>query len=415
MKKIFNTHIRNNLGLINLFGKTSGRFLFLLLTSFFAYKLSIKTFASFAIFWTAIRLFTFFSANNLYIIYFNQVRLSLLEKKKWPVEVSANIIITFIIFGTISTITSYFLFENIIVTLMVCPILFLFLIIRNISEFSKSDNSVYLSIFIEDFLFYLLFFISGVVSIYILNSLIGIVIALLFSTFLTAIISIILFKIKFNISLKSSKFKFKYFSKKTFRLGINYTFLRGNEFLSSFGVRYLGQVYFGDLFVSYAHIMYQFYNIFALITMSVISGLQSKITVSSSYKFNKIFIEATYRKILKTIFPFISVAILIVIFFNVQILNLFFPKYVQFSLLLVKVSIVSLLLVIIQPLVFILIYNNKMSNLKMLNSIQYLTISLVYLYPLYFPKVNEEYWLLLVMTISIVIQGLFSFKNYREV
>jgi|TARA_B110001450_G_C17660150_1_gene496834 hypothetical protein len=415
LKEIFNTYIKNNLGLINLFGKISGKFLFLLLTSFFAYKLSIRAFASFAIFWTAIRLFTFFSANNLYIIYFNQVRLSLLEEKKWPLEVSVNIIITFIVFGTISTITSYFLFKNAIITLMVFPILFLFLIIRNISEFSKSDNSVYLSIFIEDFLFYLLFFISGVVSIYILNSLIGIVIALLFSTFLTAIISIVLFKRKFNLSIKSFKFKFKYFSKKTFRLGVNYTFLRGNEFLSSFGVRYLGQIYFGDLFVSYAHIMYQFYNIFALITMSVISGLQSKITVTSSHKFNKFFIEASYSKILKTIFPFILTSILIVFFFNVQILNLVFPKYVQFSVLLVKVSMVSLLLVIIQPLVFILIYNNKMTNLRMLNSIQYFIISLVYLYPLYFPKVNEEYWLLLVMTISIVVQGLFSFKNYKQV
>ena len=93
MVKLFNTYIKNNLGLINLFGKVSGRVLFLLLTSFFAYKLSFKTFAAFAIFWTALRMLTFFSANNLYIICFNEVRESLLNKKEWPVIVSANIVV----------------------------------------------------------------------------------------------------------------------------------------------------------------------------------------------------------------------------------------------------------------------------------------------------------------------------------
>ena len=96
MVKLFNTYIKNNLGLINLFGKVSGRVLFLLLTSFFAYKLSFKTFAAFAIFWTALRMLTFFSANNLYIICFNEVRESLLNKMECPVIVSANIVVTFI-------------------------------------------------------------------------------------------------------------------------------------------------------------------------------------------------------------------------------------------------------------------------------------------------------------------------------
>ena len=415
MVKLFNTYIKNNLGLINLFGKVSGRVLFLLLTSFFAYKLSFKTFAAFAIFWTALRMLTFFSANNLYIICFNEVRESLLNKMEWPVIVSANIVVTFIIFGLISTLISFLIFKNLTITLLVLPTLFFFVIIRDISEFSKSDNSVYLSIFIEDFLFYVLFFITGIISIYLFDSLEGIVLALFLSTLITAIIALILFKIKFKLSIKKYSFNLNDFSLNSFRLGINYTFLRGNDFLSNFGVRYLGQIYFGDVFVSYAHIMYQFYNIFTLITISVISGLQSEITVTKLSSFNKDFIRKTYRELLKTITPFIFGTLIIIILFNTQILSFIFPKYVEYNELLIKVSLTSLLFMLIQPLVFIMIYNNKMANLKTLNVLQYIAITIVYVVPYFFSNFNEEYWLLLVMTIFIVIQGLFSIQNYKRI
>jgi hypothetical protein len=413
--KLFNTYIKNNLGLINLFGKVSGRVLFLLLTSFFAYKLSFKTFAAFAIFWTALRMLTFFSANNLYIICFNEVRESLLNKMEWPVIVSANIVVTFIIFGLISTLISFLIFKNLTITLLVLPTLFFFVIIRDISEFSKSDNSVYLSIFIEDFLFYVLFFITGIISIYLFDSLEGIVLALFLSTLITAIIALILFKRKFKLSIKKYSFNLNDFSLNSFRLGINYTFLRGNDFLSNFGVRYLGQIYFGDVFVSYAHIMYQFYNIFTLITISVISGLQSEITVTKLSSFNKDFIRKTYRELLKTITPFIFGTLIIIILFNTQILSFIFPKYVEYNELLIKVSLTSLLFMLIQPLVFIMIYNNKMANLKTLNVLQYIAITIVYVVPYFFSNFNEEYWLLLVMTIFIVIQGLFSIQNYKRI
>ena len=334
---------------------------------------------------------------------------------EWPVIVSANIVVTFIIFCLISTLISFLIFKNLTITFLVLPTLFFFVIIRDISEFSKSDNSVYLSIFIEDFLFYVLFFITGIISIYLFDSLEGIVLALFLSTLITAIIALILFKRKFKLSIKKYSFNLNDFSLNSFRLGINYTFLRGNDFLSNFGVRYLGQIYFGDVFVSYAHIMYQFYNIFTLITISVISGLQSKITVTKLSSFNKDFIRKTYRELLKTITPFIFGTLIIIILFNTQILSFIFPKYVEYNELLIKVSLTSLLFMLIQPLVFIMIYNNKMANLKTLNVLQYIAITIVYVIPYFFSNFNEEYWLLLVMTIFIVIQGLFSIQNYKRI
>lgn len=415
LKNFFRIYIKNNLGLINLLGKTTGRLLFLLLTSFFAYKLSVQDFAAFAIFWSTLRLLTFFSANNLYIIFFNKVRESLIDYKTWPIKVTNNIVFTALIFGVIATISSYFIFESLFIVVFIFPSLLLFILIRNLSEFSKSDNSLFLAIFIEDFLFYVLFFILGVSSLFISNSLEIIVIALFLSLFITAIVCLVLFKKKFQIKIKSYQLSLKDFSIDYFKLGLNYTFLRGNEFFSNFGVRYLGQIYFGDLFVSYAHIMYQFYNIFALITMSVISGLQSKITVNDIVKFNRIFVKEMYFKILKTVAPFIISAILLIILFNLQILQLFFPKYIQYSFLLIKVSLTGLIFMAIQPLVFILIYNNKVFNIKALNITQYVVMFFVYLIPLLFTNFIEEYWLLMCMTSFIVVQGFYAILNYKTI
>ena len=415
MKKIFIKYIKNNLGLINLFGKISGRFLFLLLTSFFAYKLSFKDFASFAIFWTTIRMFTFFSANNLYIIYFNEVRESLTVERSWPAKVSFNILSTAVVFGVVSTIFSFFIFDSWLIAFIMFPSLLSFVVIRNISEFSKADNSVYLSIFIEDFLFYFIFFVTGVASVYLYNSLLGIVIALLITVLITAIVSLILFRRKFKIKIKSFKLVVSTFSFKDLKLGVNYTILRGNEFLSSFGVRYLGQIYFGDIFVSYAHIMYQFYNLFTLVTMSVISGMQSQLTVKNGFVFNKVFLKQMYFKVLKTICPFVFGIILVITVFNRHILNLFFPKYIEYGQLLVKISFTGLLFMIIQPLVFILIYNNKVASIRFLNIVQYAAIALIYLIPFIFPKFNQQYWLLMSMTIFIIIQGGFSLFGYKKI
>ena len=295
------------------------------------------------------------------------------------------------------------------------PSLLSFVVIRNISEFSKADNSVYLSIFIEDFLFYFIFFVTGVASVYLYNSLLGIVIALLITVLITAIVSLILFRRKFKIKSKSFKVVASAFSFKDLKLGVNYTILRGNEFLSSFGVRYLGQIYFGDIFVSYAHIMYQFYNLFTLVTMSVISGMQSQLTVKNGFVFNKVFLKQMYFKVLKTICPFVFGIILVITVFNRHILNLFFPKYIEYGQLLVKISFTGLLFMIIQPLVFILIYNNKVASIRFLNIVQYAAIALIYLIPFIFPKFNQQYWLLMSMTIFIIIQGGFSLFGYKKI
>lgn len=412
IKTTFLKHVSKNLGLINLFGKSFGRLLYLALVAYFSYKLSIKHFAEFAIFWSSLRMFAFYGTNNINIIYFNKVRHELIENKKWPLEISTNVVLTITFFSLLTTFVSFFIFQNTTTSLIMIGCLPFFIIIRIIVEFSKADNNLFLSIFIDDFLFYVLFFLLSIIGLLYFNDIKTILYALLASSFFTALTGVFLFAKKFNINIKHYKIKLSLFSFKDFKLGISYTILRGNEVLSNFAVRYLGQIYFGDLFVAYAHIMYQFYNIFSLLTMAVVSGFQSKITAKASKEFNKFFIKKSYMRIVKTIFPFIFLLLIVLVLFGNQILLLLFPKFVMYHDLLIKVAFAGLLFAVLQPLIFILVYNNRFINITKLNTFQYIVMILLFGTPLIFANFNDQLWFLLIMISIVIIQGFFASLNY---
>ena len=148
--------------------------------------------------------------------------------------------------------------------------------------------------------------------------------------------------------------------------------------------------------------------------MSVISGMQSKITVNNLTSFNKYFVKKMYFQVLKTIAPFIVFGVAIIIIFKSQILSILFPKYEDYDDLLVKVSLTGFVFMFIQPFVYILLYNNKVTNIKKINLTQYLTMFVLYLLPWIYIEMNDEYWLLLIMTSFILIQGLYSIQNIRH-
>lgn len=359
-------------------------------------------------------MFSFYGNNNLHIIYFNKVRKYLTIKKEWPIEVSSNIIFTSTFFCILITIISFFLFNGLKNALILLICLICFIIIRNISEFAKVDNNLFLSILVDDILFYTLFFIISIFGLYYFNNINTVFYALLIASLLTAIIGVFLFIKKFKIKIKTYRINSKHFSSNDFKLGINYTFLRGNEVLSNFAVRYLGQIYFGDLFVAYAHIMYQFFNIFSLLTMSTVSGLQSKITVKTNSEFNKDFFKKSYKKIQKTLLPFVIILFITLALISNQVLFLFFPKFVSYNSLLLKVGLIGIVFSIIQPFVFILIYNNQFVNIKKLNFTQYIFMIILFISPLAISNINEQYWFLLVMISLLLVQGIYAWLNYTR-
>lgn len=415
LKKIYYKYLSENLGLINLFGKSLGRILYLILVAYLSYKLSVEDFAKFAIFWSSLRMFTFYGTNNLNIIYFNKVRVHLIDEGRWCSKVSSNIILTSLFFCIVTLPLSLLIFDRIKETLILIACLVCAIVIRNISEFAKADNKLFLSIFIDDILFYVLFFILGVVGLIYTNDFDVLLYALLIASLVTSITAIILFIRKFHIKISCYKINLNDFSFEDFKLGMNYTFLRGNEVLSNFAVRYLGKIYFGDLFVAYAHIMYQFYNIFALLTVSVISGFQSKITVKTDSQFNKVFFNRSYTKIQKTILPFVSILLIVLFFTSENILLFLFPKYASFNMLLIKVGFAGMLFAIIQPFVFILVYNNRFTNIVNLNITQYLVMLLLFILPLIIVDFNQEVWFLLVIASLLMVQGTFAWLNYKKI
>jgi len=68
---------------------------------------------------------------------------------------------------------------------------------------------------------------------------------------------------------------------------------------------------------------------------------------------------------------------------------------------------------LVQPLVFIFIYNNKVYNIRRLNITQYLAMFVIYLLPLVFVQISDQVWLLLTIVSFILIQGFYAILNYK--
>jgi hypothetical protein len=156
--------------------------------------------------------------------------------------------------------------------------------------------------------------------------------------------------------------------------------------------------------------MYQFYNVFLLIIISVISGLQSQITIQSNVSFDFQYVVNRYKNILKIVSPFTLCVIVIIYLFKEDILGIFFPKYLAYQELLLKVSLIGVLLMVVLPLVYIFIYNKKMKKLKTINVWQYFVMIIVFSIPLFIKNVDQQIWLLLSMSFFIFVQGIFSIR-----
>jgi len=161
-------------------------------------------------------------------------------------------------------------------------------------------------------------------------------------------------------------------------------------------------------------VLYQFYNIFALISISVIAGFQSKITLTPTEPFTLKFIKKSYRMIAKSLLPFTILLLIIMVFFGKPMLNTLFPKYITYHYMLIWVSVAGLIYSIIQPFVFTLIYNTKFTNIRITNRIQYVILSLLLILPL--AGINQDIWLFLLISVFTLIQGilgLFVIENQK--
>lgn len=399
--------VYGNLGLVNLFGKSVGKLLFLGLLAYLAYVMPVQDFADFAIFWATLRLFSFYGANNLYIIYFNKIRTSVINERKWPREVSSNILVTFLLFSLLLLPLSYIIFKEYSLAILLYISSFLFMLVRHLAEFSKINNNLFLSILIEDVLFNVLFFILCLFVLQFSNTIFSVVLATFLSLLLVVGIGILLFVKKFRMRIPLKLPGVGDFSRKDFLSGLNYSILRGHEVLSNFAVRYLGKIFYGSLFVAYSHVLFQFYNIFTILTISVVSGFQSKTTIKEDEEFDNTFIKKSYRMMIKPLLPFILVLVGALTFFGRQVLAVLFPKFVAYDYMLYWICIAGLIFALIQPFVFILIYNNKFKGIKRTNTAQYITLGIVLIAPIF--GIHQDVWLIALMSTFILLQGMLAF------
>jgi hypothetical protein len=122
-----------------------------------------------------------------------------------------------------------------------------------------------------------------------------------------------------------------------------------------------------------------------------------------------------YKKVLITLLPFVVGLLIVVVLLNAQILEWFFPKYIIFGQLLIKVSLAGVFFAVVQPFVFIFIYNKLFHNIMRLNAIQYAIMTFMFSLPYFYSNFDEQYWLLLMMTLFVIIQGFFAVLNYNRI
>ena len=267
------------------------------------------------------------------------------------------------------------------------------------------DNSVRLSIFLEDFILNLIIILFLFIAMTLHSSSFdSVVLAITSSLVIASLISLLAFKKKFNVSFSQIRILRSHLSYDDFKMGFRYTLLRSGEVIYNFAVRYLGKIFFGVLFVSYAHVMIQFFNIFSILTLAVISGLQSKIVLHRATHFTKKVVKKIYLSIIYILSPVIIVAALIFGVLNEDLIRWTFPKFEEFSHLLWWVAITGFIFSIFQPLIYIFIYNNKFPRINRFLIIQYLSLLILIVLPIF--KLNQNIWLFGIMIIFPLCQGI---------
>ncbi|MEL6919164.1 MAG: hypothetical protein AAFO99_15720, partial [Bacteroidota bacterium] len=112
-------------------------------------------------------------------------------------------------------------------------------------------------------------------------------------------------------------------------------------------------------------------------------------------------------KMIKPLFTFILLLTLVLTVFGRQVLAVLFPKFVAYDYMLYWICIAGLIFALIQPFVFILIYNNKFKGIKRTNTAQYITLGIVLIAPIF--GIHQDVWLIALMSTFILLQGMLAF------
>ena len=398
-----------NTGLNNSFGKISGKAIHLFYTSLASVSLPISEFALFAIFWTTVRLFIYFGSNNYYIAFFAEVRTKLHEKK-WHNTIWTVVLITAVIFSTISFGFLFSFFHSFYVSLFGTAAVFFGILLKCLAEFSKANDSVFVAVISEDLTLNtvlvgsLLFLPENPTILFISQwALIAYAMAMLISY-----IGVVRrFDLAWLPKIQETPSFFFFFKE-----GFGLTIYRGHETTAFFLIRTLGKYYYGEYFVASTHILLQFYNIVKLYVIATISGFQSKITLDDVKKWTLTMVQKLYFSVLKKASLLFFIGITLGFTLKTHIINLFFPNYIAVVSKVNVMLIIGIITFAFEPLHYIIIYNNLVKNKKRINFVLIFTLLLISSLSMF--SINSFLWFCLMISYSLIVQLVFVTHKIRS-
>ena len=125
-----------------------------------------------------------------------------------------------------------------------------------------------------------------------------------------------------------------------------------------YAFRFFGLKFYGEQMVAETHILLQQFNMFSLVSISIVSGFQSRIVLAAKQELNKKWIWSTYRKIQT---PTIYLAFLVlasILLFTKDLLGLIAPQY-DYLVLELRITCVFIAFFLLFNPLFYLFFMNK--------------------------------------------------------
>lgn len=315
-----------NPGTINLVSKLGSKGAFLVFNFYLINVLSVEDLAKFALFWATLRILTFFGVNSMNITRFNEVREQLLGNQPQN-GLFVEILISVLINHVVLYIITLLLFQDFALISMANIAALAFSLIRLLADFSRFDGKVSGSIWIEDVFFTINFIALSLVFMALMEPKAALTLAIVISGVCGILCSIIVFRKK--LAASGTQFQLKYALPKARGILFNteFTILKGFTDFTMYAFRYFGMLFYGSQMVAETHILIQQYNIFSLVSISIISGFQSKIVLTEDQKITKNWLISTYKTIQNPTLFLAALVLLMIFVFAKEVLLLIAPEF----------------------------------------------------------------------------------------
>lgn len=409
---LFNKLLKNK-GIQNLSMKALVKGSFFLFNLYIINTLPIGEVASFALFYTTARFFSFFGTDSMHITRFAEIREIHLGSEE-HIEVIDNIKTHLFVSHTLLLILSLFIFDETLIIISVNIVALALSAIRLLADYSKVNNKIWKSIIIEDLLFTIGFIVLSVIFLQFFNDIIiSVALAVSICAFFTIAYALQYFKKKLHINfLKLGKFNFDI---KRFWFFNKFTLIKGITVFVLYLSRQFGDYYYGEKMVAETHLLIIFINVFTLISTSIVAAFQNEIVLQKDEVLDRKKFLKIYKKLTTPIMYFVFLFGGLLMIFSEEFLSILAPNFSYLKTQFVYTILLVLLYFMVNPIFYFFYMNKRVSNFNNFIIIGYVILIAV----VASGYVIENYWIwffalisiLILIPVQVAISGLINLKK----